>query len=222
MYASQMSRVSRDRAIEDALAHPILLPELAAIVAGYDRRPAQRFCQDPDWLPEGVSVAEDGRSFWTFAQQIDFVYTSDRGMRGEHSFATGACRWRIRGPASAIVFAGVVDVSVAPDRPFSDYHNRQLAFVGMVPGTQFCPHTEMPKVKTGRIWPKEVSARSGEKGYDTIDFFANVEEGTLHAVFNDIFRPEQPLFTGLDLRRCAPYVGARQTTKPIIIESEDE
>lgn len=214
-------RKARDRAIGAVLHQPVLLPELARLVADYDRRPAQRFCREPQWIPPGVTISEDGRTF-SVMKLYDWAAASLLGIRGCQTFETGSRRWRFHVELGRTVFAGVVDCDPAPSDFVNDYTNGQTAYVCLEKDHMLVrPYRNVPGAPA---LPKAVSDRSLMQGFTTLEFQANVEAETVHLVVNGIFALPEPIFSGLELRHFAPYccVSNLHSGQPIRIESEDE
>lgn len=200
MTSHNSARVQRDRAICAALDRPVLLPELTALVVGYDRRAAQRWCQEPEWVPIGVSISSDGSTVGIAnidAKRQPWVGTF--GIRGSENFETGACRWSLSAPAGTLFYAGIMDVSVKPLSPFFDHENCQTAYISLRNEYVGYPYTEMVGVRLFRTIP---IFRDPSECVTTIQFEADVDAGTLAATVNG---RTAKIFEGLDLRRCAPY-----------------
>lgn len=214
------AKMQRDRAICAALERPILLPELAAIVAGYDRNPSQTWCQDPTWVPMGVKISSDGKSFQIVdATAGGVTATNTVGVRGSNDFGTGACKWSVNVPEGIHFYAGVIDISKTPRAPLLDHRNDCTAFVSISNyGIIGRPHTEIPGARALDILYPIYNAKCL-----TIRFEAEVDAGTLSCTVNG---QTAKIFEGLDLRRCAPYCAvvrhAVSSCAPITIHSQPE
>lgn len=195
------------------------------MVREYDLRKGQRWSTAPEWVPTpGVMVASDGHWF-----EVDGggVQSEAIAIRGSHSFAEGACHWRVRIKGPTTIYSGVVDVTLPMPFPQKDYSNTRVAYVGTYNRVGECTRIETCTSIEGVSSPNKrhegMRSNCRADGFLTIDFHADLATGELRAVFNGSFAPQKPLFTGLDLKRFAPYCAVfRRDTEPVFIESEDE